>query len=188
MGQALTNFDRAGSVRRVLRRGDQHVCGLCRNEYGDVAVAQACVVRCWSEYLAMNPVLKRSKGKQVNYRCRFCARDYLEAAEAISCGSVCRDKLKAAFEVEAMLTEEVGEIPLSPPKRVKPRLKMIYLQPPRVIKKKAPAPEATEAPATDAVAAPTPQAEGASNATAEGHEEHSKEAAKGVEVKKVDHA
>ncbi|MBM4253965.1 MAG: hypothetical protein FJ146_18515 [Deltaproteobacteria bacterium] len=76
MAQALTNFDRAGSVRRVLRRGDQHVCGLCRNEYVDVTVAHACVVRCWTEFLAMSPSIKRTKGKSIQYRCRFCARDY----------------------------------------------------------------------------------------------------------------
>lgn len=187
MAQALTNFDRAGSVRRVLRRGDQHVCGLCRNEYGDVTVAQACVVRCWTEFLAMSPVIKRTKGKSIQYRCRFCARDYLAEDEAVACGHACRGKLMADFELESMLTEEVGAIPASPPKRVRPRLRMVYLQPPRVIKKKAPEAESDAAhaavPETTDAAAPVP--EGATQVAAE---EHPKEGEAGVAVKKVEHA
>jgi hypothetical protein len=201
MAQALSNFDRAGSVRRVLRRGDQHVCGLCRNEYGELTVAQACVVRCWSEFLGMNPVLRRNKGKLISYRCRFCARDYQDVDDATKCGHACREKLKAAFEVESMLTEEVGDIPTSPPKRVKPRLRMVYLQPPRILKKKAPesaaetheadghegaaeakAPESAAAPEAPAgsEAAPVAQATPAAD-------DHAKEG-EGKHDKKVKHA
>ncbi len=202
MAQALSNFDRAGSVRRVLRRGDQHVCGLCRNEYSELTVAQACVVRCWSEFLGMNPVLTRHKGKLISYRCRFCARDYQDLNDASKCGHACREKLRAAFEVESMLTEEVGDIPASPPKRVKPRLRMVYLQPPRILKKKAPESTAEshdadghEAPADTAA----PGASAATEATQAGSEaapvahatpaadDHAKEG-EGKHDKKVDHA
>ncbi|MBM4253966.1 MAG: hypothetical protein FJ146_18520 [Deltaproteobacteria bacterium] len=102
----------------------------------------------------------------------------------MACGHACRGKLMADFELESMLTEEVGAIPASPPKRVRPRLRMVHLQPPRVIKKKAPEAESDVShPTTDeAPEVAAPAKEGATEATPD---EHDKETA---EVKKVEHA
>ena len=131
MNNALSWLHRAGSVRRVLRRGDQHVCGLCRCEYGSLALAHSCVLRCWSEFLASQAVIVRSKGKRVSYRCRFCARDHLEKGAAVNCTKACRNRLVAAFEVELSLSDLAVDLPSHPPKRTKPMLRLMVIQGPR---------------------------------------------------------
>lgn len=135
MNYALSWVNRAGSVRRVLRRGDQHVCGLCRSEYGALALAHSCVLRCWSEFLASQPVIVRAKGKRLTYRCRFCARDHLERVEAVSCAEACRGRLIAAFEVELSLSDLAEDMPLQPPKRTKPILRLVVIPAPRLKKR-----------------------------------------------------
>ena len=134
MNYALSWLNRAGSVRRVLRRGDQHVCGLCRSEYGALPLAHSCVLRCWSEFLALRPVIVRAKGKRLSYRCRFCARDHLEKAAAVSCAEACRGRLVAAFEVELSLSDLAEDIPSQPPKRTKPILRLVVIPAPRLKK------------------------------------------------------
>lgn len=131
MNYALSWLNRAGSVRRVLRRGDQHVCGLCRSEYGALPLAHSCVVRCWSEFLALRPVIVRAKGKHLSYRCRFCARDHQEKVTAVSCAEACRSRLVEAFEVELSLSDLAEGIPSQPPKRTKPILRLVVIPAPR---------------------------------------------------------
>ncbi|MCX6105569.1 MAG: hypothetical protein NTY08_07040 [Proteobacteria bacterium] len=111
MNYALNWSNRAGSVRRVLRSGDQHVCGLCRSKYGALPLAHSCVLRCWSEFLALRPVIVRAKGKLLSYRCRFCARDHLEKVAAVSCAEACRGRLAEAFEVELSLSDLTEDLP-----------------------------------------------------------------------------
>ena len=87
MGIAL---DVAGPIRRLLRRGDQHVCGLCRESHRDIVLAWQCLHRCWQAILARPPVLMRSKRGQGPYRCRFCGRDYRAIKAAETCAAACR--------------------------------------------------------------------------------------------------
>ena len=115
--------------------GDQHVCGLCRSEYGALALAHSCVLRCWSEFLASQPVIVRAKGKRLSYRCRFCARDHLERVAAVSCAGACRGRLIAAFEVELSLSDIAEDMPLQPPKRTKPILRLVVIPAPRLKKR-----------------------------------------------------
>ena len=135
MNYALNWSNRAGSVRRVLRSGDQHVCGLCRSKYGALPLAHSCVLRCWSEFLALRPVIVRAKGKLLSYRCRFCARDHLEKVAAVSCAEACRGRLAEAFEVELSLSDLTEDLPARPPRRTKPILRLVVIPGPRLKKR-----------------------------------------------------
>ncbi len=91
---------RAGTIRRVVRRGMLHICGLCRRQYSDEADAHECVLSCWTELLSLDPVLPRRALAVVNYRCRFCARDYRSRSLAHSCAKLCRRQMIDAFDLE----------------------------------------------------------------------------------------
>ena len=87
MGTAL---DVAGPIRRLLRRGNEHVCGLCRESHGDVVVAWQCLSRCWQAILSRPPVLVRRKRGRTRFRCRYCARDYEFPVPAQKCAAACQ--------------------------------------------------------------------------------------------------
>lgn len=85
-----TSMLRAGTIRRVVRRGDIYICGLCRRQHNDLEDAQVCVGHCWTDFLAMDPVVRKQRAVGVAHRCRFCARDFPSRAKAFQCASDCR--------------------------------------------------------------------------------------------------
>ena len=136
---------RAGSVRRVLRRGDVFLCGLCRAEYHHSGAAQFCLTRCWQEFLETPAVIRRHAHRTLTYRCRFCARDYISQAEATRCAQGCKEAQIAAFQLEYSLLEASAEpaSKTSSPIKRRPKLKLIVLQTPRS-KRRAAAVEPSE--------------------------------------------
>ncbi|MCX6110253.1 MAG: hypothetical protein NTZ90_11705 [Proteobacteria bacterium] len=112
---------RAGTIRRVVRRGMLHICGLCRRQYSDEGDAHECVVSCWTELLSLDPVLPRRALAVVNYRCRFCARDYRARSLAYSCAKLCRRQMIDAFDLEEELFLAGEGTDARPRRRVKPR-------------------------------------------------------------------
>ena len=150
---------RAGTIRRVVRRGMLHICGLCRRQYSDEGDAHECVVSCWTELLSLDPVLPRRALAVVNYRCRFCARDYRTRSLAHSCAKLCRRQMIDAFDLE----EEVflaGEAADARPKR---RVKARPVAQPRA---QRPAPKLKRTVAAPEVATDPPVNEDATSAAA----------------------
>lgn len=172
MGAAPLNTSRAGTVRRVVRRGKVFICGLCRSHHADLDEAKGCVRQCWADLLALDPVIRKPRVNYALYRCRFCARDYRTRNEAMTCASECRAMQKERQALERELEREEGQpagkkprlglarpalIPVAPRPRPAPKV-----APPEV-PSKAPAPidvDATSvpaaAPALDSVPDPGP--------------------------------
>ncbi len=102
----LTN--KAGLIRRVLHRGNQHVCGMCLSSHDVYQDALQCLVDCFAEFLSYDPVVLRRFGLKLRYRCRFCARDYGTHAQAHSCGEACKAEQELLFESEL---NNLGHLP-----------------------------------------------------------------------------
>jgi len=148
-------YQRAGTIRRVVRRGAIHICGLCRRQYSEEDEAHDCVVSCWGELLSLNPVLRRRSLAIVHFRCRFCARDHHSVARATACAAACRRYVIDAFAVEDELYS--GEDTASPrPRRVFEARVLPPPPPPRSASPKARA--ATEEPAAQAPPEAPPEA------------------------------
>ncbi len=140
---------RAGTIRRVVRRGQTFICGMCREQHGELAPAEQCVVTCWAAVLAMDPVIARRHGLRTSFRCRFCARDYRERHQAHICAHDCRHKFIARHDQEQDLT--LHDDPGANRRRYQPKPKAVLQAAPRHPKAAA---AAAAAPSTLSGAAP----------------------------------
>lgn len=118
MGALQLSSMRAGTIRRVIRRGSTFICGLCRSTYTAEGEAQSCIQGCWSELLALDPVIVKRRLIGVAYRCRFCARDYQARGEAASCAAECKAHQTALHDAEQSLTPQSDLV--LPSKKSKP--------------------------------------------------------------------
>lgn len=91
---------RAGTIRRVVRVGRFHVCGLCRSRYAGEGDALGCVQDCWQEFQQFDPVIPRRQGLGVAYRCRFCARDHGTRKGAEHCAGECKERFSQRLAAE----------------------------------------------------------------------------------------
>lgn len=79
--------------RKLFRKGNRFICGICRSEYSSRLDGNNCLNFCWFELKRLNPVLVYHKLHQgLSFRCQYCARDYNSEEEAKSCASQCEDK------------------------------------------------------------------------------------------------
>ncbi len=123
MGQAVKSLlNKAGPIRRVIHRGDQHICGICLSPHDSMEPALQCLVDCFAEFLELDPVVLRRRGLKFNYRCRFCARDYLSYTEAQSCSSNCKTEHEQLFRSEL---SQLGMLP--PPVKRQRRAKAVMV-------------------------------------------------------------
>ena len=126
----------AGTVCRVIRQGAHFYCGMCRSSYESFSHAMSCVRECWKEILTWDPVICRTplRGK-VQFRCRFCARDYSTNDLAAQCAADCRERFKVRFAMEMEAwgqVENLSSKPLGTRRSLRP-VKLVVLP---VIKKK----------------------------------------------------
>lgn len=177
MGAALSmQMTRAGSIRRVVRRGRLYICGICRRHFDDLHEAQSCVAQCWSDVLSLDPVIVKLRGPLTAFRCRFCARDFATRGLARQCAVDCRDRRVALEALERELDELDGD---KPPRRPRPRpVKLQGVKPPPRPAVKAKAPVAAEAALPNPIAAdataPAAAAPVQSDAAPEGKEKKKK--------------
>ena len=142
--------ERAGTIRRVIRRGYQFICGLCREIYLDPRQAQGCLSQCWQELLRLPPVIQRTKGNLKRpFRCRFCARDHQSLKCANACANDCLSAARQRYEMERK------ELPLIETKPLKLRRKgpravpSLRVQPPPLKRKPHEASRQDDGPAFD---------------------------------------
>lgn len=102
---------RAGAIKRVLRRGQHFLCGLCRSAYADESDAVGCLTECWSDLLRLDPVMPRRRGLSTIFRCRFCARDHATRQEADACAQECRGRQQARHDAELELYAALDVLP-----------------------------------------------------------------------------
>lgn len=149
MGALQLTPTRAGTIRRVIRRGSIYICGLCRTSHAQESRAQACIQGCWAGLLALDPVIVKARMVGVAFRCRFCARDYAKRQDAAVCAEDCKKHQLRLHEAEQSLTEQVDDAPAR--RAVKPAAKL------KAVLAAAPAPQAkSHSKAKSAAAAPEP--------------------------------
>lgn len=102
----FSHRSRYAILRKVVRVGGDFVCGICREHYDSESEAWSCLQMCWQEVLASDPVVTRPVVGGVQYRCRFCSRDYTAHHEALVCAEACRHKQQHVFEHEKHLAAQ----------------------------------------------------------------------------------
>lgn len=161
MGQPAATYPfylRAGTIKRVLRRGRRHLCGLCRASYDSENGAVSCLADCWGELLKLDPVIQRRRGRKMLYRCRFCARDHARSDDARECASDCRARQEAqhAAEMALFASDDIFPKPRRLPRK-KAAPPVMIAAPARPAKKKAEVPaEVVVAPEAAPQATPAP--------------------------------
>lgn len=188
--ETYLNPNRAGTIRRIIRRGHHYLCGLCRSGFEIEGEALGCLQECWSELLSLEPLLIRRRGRGVIYRCRFCARDYRQVPDAEECAAECRDRHVHRYELE-LLAHDVVEAPRPLRKIARPVPPPVRLAPPpKKLKSKAKAKDdANPANPVNADVAVKPQGSLQDAAPSDGPvvetpEEAAPEAAEGAPAKK----
>ncbi len=111
MGALQLIPSRAGTIRRVIRRGSQFICGLCRSIYAGEGHAQSCIQGCWRELMTLDPVIAKRSLVGVAFRCRFCARDFSTRPDAAVCADDCKSHQLRLHEAEQSLTEQSDDPP-----------------------------------------------------------------------------
>jgi len=88
-------------VRRVLKQGLFHICGMCGNRYGNEAQAEACLKSCIARYMAQQTVQDKPDKSGTMYRCTYCKRVYEKIILAKECAKTCKTEIQKKIEVEA---------------------------------------------------------------------------------------
>lgn len=138
---------RLAGLRRVVRRGDTFICGVCRSCYDDEREALSCIDRCWQETLQLDPVVLARRALKVSYRCRFCARDYDTRPAAESCARECLASRQRKYAREAELSDLGGDLP--PPPRRTPKARPVLMAQPVVMARPLPRPKRQVEPASE---------------------------------------
>ncbi len=118
------------SVRRVLKQGLFHICGMCGSRHGNEAQAEACLKNCIARYMAQQTVQDKPDKSGTMYRCTYCKRVYDKMILAKECAKTCKTEIQKKIDVESRFkttqTREEklknlaaftgGEVSLPPPK------------------------------------------------------------------------
>ncbi len=89
------------AVRRVVKQGLFHICGLCGNRYGNEAQAEACLEKCIKRYMAQEPIANKQEKTGTVYRCTYCKRVYDKMLLAKECAKTCKQEIQRKIEAEA---------------------------------------------------------------------------------------
>ena len=84
------------AMRRVVRRGSEFICGVCRSSHAGPSHANDCLRSCWSRYTA-TPVESLKKKSSILWRCRCCHREYSVQEQAGKCALECSGQLKMSY-------------------------------------------------------------------------------------------
>jgi hypothetical protein len=83
-------------LKRVIKRGDEFLCGICHRRYEHQTQALSCLKSCSASFLNDDSVgEKEGKGR---FQCRYCRRLYSERGAALDCARLCRSKAKSRLE------------------------------------------------------------------------------------------
>jgi hypothetical protein len=96
--------------RKVFRRNSVFVCGICRQEYDNLADANNCLNFCWFDLKNLDPVIYRrflDHGKL--YRCQYCGREHPSYEQAHACAEQCYTQ-RARLHIREQLD---NDLPLS---------------------------------------------------------------------------
>jgi len=77
-------------LRRIIRKGEKFLCGICRSIHTSQSHAMGCLTSCWKQLLERAPwvVEVRTIGKH-SYVCAYCQRGYFEPEQAHACAQDC---------------------------------------------------------------------------------------------------
>jgi hypothetical protein len=89
------------SVRRVVKQGLFHICGMCGSRYGSEAQAEACLKSCISRYMDQSAVEDKAEKSGKAYRCSYCKRVYEKMIQAKECARTCKDDIQKKIDAEA---------------------------------------------------------------------------------------
>ncbi len=89
-------------VRKIFKKGDIYLCGLCGKNYPSIPEAQFCLSRCTQDYLRETGTVE---APQKRYRCSFCKRIHPSIEEAQACSETC----KRSLEQKAMAERKVAQ-------------------------------------------------------------------------------
>ena len=109
------------AMRRVVRRGSEFICGVCRSSHAGPSHANDCLRSCWSRYTA-TPVESLKKKSSILWRCRCCHREYSVQEQAGKCALECSGQLKMSYYslsvTEADLSENANRRVMAPQSRL----------------------------------------------------------------------
>ncbi len=89
------------SVRRVVKQGLFHICGMCGSRYGREAQAEACLKKCIKKYMDQSAVQDKPEKSGTVYRCTYCKRVYEKIIQAKECARTCKDEIQKKIDAEA---------------------------------------------------------------------------------------
>mgnify|MGYP003683547419 CR=1 FL=1 len=78
------------TTRKVIKKGDDFICGLCGQKYVSKGVAKACLKRCFEASQKEAGVATNVTKKVTKFRCSFCKRVYTNKGEAEDCVERCK--------------------------------------------------------------------------------------------------
>ncbi len=92
-------------VRKIFKKGDTYICGLCGSTFADLLDVQANLRECTKNFLADGGTIETAPKR---YRCSFCKRVYNSVEEAKVCSANCRTGIDARIASEAKAGQAVS--------------------------------------------------------------------------------
>ncbi len=93
-------------VKRVLRRGQHFVCGMCGSQHQEGKVAQGCLERCLTGFFRQQPVNTVRRDGKTEYQCSYCKRCYENSTFAQKCASDCQSRLQQRSQKEQTIARK----------------------------------------------------------------------------------
>ena len=97
------------TARRVIKQGNNYICGLCGRIHKFKSLADDCVEKCFMQSMSQDGVSEKASkvpSTRKKYRCSFCKRVYPSLSEAKDCVDQCKASAKNKREKEKMFEEK----------------------------------------------------------------------------------
>lgn len=99
-------------LRKVFKRIDRYVCGVCRMDYETSSEAHDCLKFCLDMFYRKDPVKLKVQRLIYRFQCRLCRRSYDRRSLAFDCAVDCKaNDLKKSMLTDAEISALIRIIP-----------------------------------------------------------------------------
>ncbi len=91
---------KSANARRVIKKGNRYICGICGKRHLFRKLAESCVETCLAKENSSENITNSTKRQKKKFRCSYCKRIYPSLEQARECVRLCKQKVNSKHEIE----------------------------------------------------------------------------------------